>query len=260
VTTQNAPAVAEICARLDGIPLAIELAAARVRVLPPEQLLARLDDRFRLLTGGSRTALQRHQTLQATVDWSYDLLTEPEQALFAALGVFAGGWTLDAAEAVGPAIGIASQEVLELLTHLADKSLVTVDQQPDGTARFRLLETLRQYARQKLVARGATAPVRRHHAAFYLALVEASEPQLFGPETVRWRHRLGAEQDNLRTALDWCVAGQEVEQGLRLASGLAVALRPWQTFGSLSEWHAYFCTLFDLPAEGLPSAVRATAS
>jgi predicted ATPase len=136
LTEENAAAVARVCARLDGIPLAIELAAARVRVLPPRQLLARLDDRFRLLTGGSRTALERHQTLQATVDWSYALLAQPERAVFARLAVFAGGWTLEAAEAVCAGDGIEAVEVLDLLTRLADRSLVVVEEQPDGTARY----------------------------------------------------------------------------------------------------------------------------
>jgi non-specific serine/threonine protein kinase len=180
VTNANAPAVAEICRRLDGIPLAIELAAARVRVLPVEQLLARLQDRFRLLTGGSRTALERHQTLQAAVDWSYDLLNEQEKALFERLSVFAGGWTLEAAEAVcaddggverselkvegegiAPAQGssfhvqLPLDDVLDLLTRLVDKSLVVVEDQPGGSARYRLLETLRQYAGRRLAASGA---------------------------------------------------------------------------------------------------------
>ena len=185
VTDQNAPAVAQVCARLDGLPLALELAAARVRVLPVEQLLARLADRFRLLTGGSRTAVERHQTLRAAVAWSYDLLAEPERALFDRLSVFAGGWTLEAAEAVGAdgaADGLAASEVLDLLTRLVDTSLVVAEPHPDGTARFRLLETLRQYGRQQLAGRGATAEaaVRERHAAYFLALAEAAVVGLEG--------------------------------------------------------------------------------
>jgi predicted ATPase len=180
LTNQDAPAVAQVCARLDGIPLAIELAAARVRVLPSRQLLARLEDRFRLLTGGSRIALERHQTLQAAADWNYDLLTDHEKHLFKRLSDFAGGWTLEAAEAVGADPGGAEGlggagiefpgEVLDRLTRLVDTSLVVVDAQPDGEARYRLLETLRQYAWERLAASGAAAPVGRRHAEYYLAL------------------------------------------------------------------------------------------
>jgi predicted ATPase len=165
VTSQNATAVAAICRRLDGIPLALELAAPKVRALPPEQLLGRLEDRFRLLTGGSRTALARHQTLRAAVDWSHDLLTDQERRLFARLAAFAGGWTLEAAEAVGAGDGIEADAVLDLLIRLVDKSLVVADEQPDGAARYRLLETLHQYARQRLTAGGEADAVRGRHAA-----------------------------------------------------------------------------------------------
>ena len=166
LTAASGAAVAQVCARLDGIPLAIELAAARVRVLPPRQLLARLDDRFRLLTGGSRTALPRQQTLRATVEWSYALLDDAERRLFARLAVFAGGFPLEAAEAVGAdtdGVGIAPPEVLELLTRLVDGSLVEAEAQPDGTARFRLLETLREYARERLAASGEAAALHERH-------------------------------------------------------------------------------------------------
>src|SRR5439155_8972105 len=141
----NAPAVAQVCYRLDGIPLAIELAAARMKVLAVAQIAARLNDRFRLLTGGSRTALPRHQTLRAAIDWSYDLLSDPERVLLRRLSVFAGGWSLDAAEAVCHGEGIEDWEVLDLLTALVEKSLVQYEEQ-EGTARYRLLETVRQYS------------------------------------------------------------------------------------------------------------------
>ncbi|MGH2352814.1 MAG: ATP-binding protein, partial [Chloroflexota bacterium] len=220
VTNQNALAVVQVCARLDGIPLAIELAAARVRVLPVEQLLVRLEDRFRLLSGGSRTALERHQTLRAAVDWSYDLLTEPENAVFARLAVFAGGFTLDAAEAVCAGDGIEAVEVLDLLTHLVDKSLAVVDEQPDGTARYRLLETLRHYAREKLAAREEADTVRAQHATHYLALAEQADPELRGPRGAGWLDRLRRDLDNMREALAWAEAGGEAELGLRLAAAL----------------------------------------
>ena len=185
VTDRNAPAVAQVCARLDGIPLAIELAAARVRVLPVEQLLGRLDDRFRLLTGGSRTAPARQQTLRATIAWSHDLLPASERRLFARLAVFAGGFSLEAAEAVGAGDGIEGAEVLDLLTRLVDQSLVLAEAPPDGEARYRLLETLRAYAREALEASGGAGAVRARHARFFLALAEATAPASAGP-TKRW--------------------------------------------------------------------------
>ena len=180
LTAANAPAVAEVCRRLDGIPLALELAAARVRVLTPEQLAARLGDRFRLLTGGGRTALRRQQTLQATVDWSHDLLAEPERALFRRLAVFpggaAGGFPLEAAEAVGAGDGagdpVAAADVLDLLTGLVDKSLVLAEAR-GAEERYRLLETLRQYAGERLLQAGEAAAVRDRHAAWCLALARA---------------------------------------------------------------------------------------
>jgi non-specific serine/threonine protein kinase len=220
VTPQNAAAVAQLCHRLDGIPLALELAAARVRVLPVAQLLGRLEDRFRLLTGGSRTAVPRHQTLRAAVDWSYALLTPDEQTLLRRLAVFAGGWTLEAAEAVGSGGGIEPAAVLELLTRLVDQSLVVVEEQPDGTARYRLLETLRQYAREKLAAGGAAAGVRGRHAAFFLSLAGAAEPELRGVHAAAWIDRLERELDNLRGALEWAAATGAAELGLRLAGAL----------------------------------------
>src|SRR5206468_1494043 len=146
---QNAPAVAQVCQRLDGIPLAIELAAVRVKALPVEQIAQRLDDRFRLLAGGSRTALPRQQTLRALIDWSYDLLSEPERMLLRRLSVFAGGWTLEAAEAVGSGAGIVEWEVLDLLTALVEKSLAQYETR-EGTAWYRLLETVQEYSREKL--------------------------------------------------------------------------------------------------------------
>ena len=179
LTAANAPAVAEVCRRLDGIPLALELAAARVRVLTPEQLAARLGDRFRLLTGGGRTALRRQQTLQATVDWSHDLLAEPERALFRRLAVFpggaAGGFPLEAAEAVGagdPGDPVAPDAVLDLLTGLVDKSLVLADA-GGAEERYRLLETLRQYAGERLLQAGEAAAVRDRHRDWCLALARA---------------------------------------------------------------------------------------
>src|SRR5262245_39588833 len=218
LTRESAPAVVSVCALLDGIPLALELAAARVRALSVDQLLARLTDRFRLLTGGSRTALERHQTLRAAVDWSHALLTAPERVLFRRLAVFAGGWTLEAAEAVGPAPdgpagGLAREDVLDLLTRLVDQSLVDVVAEAPGAgpARYRLLETLRQYAQHKLVEAEEVAAVRGRHAAHYLALAEQAQPALHGPEQLVWLDRLEEEHANLRGALAWLV--EQAERG-----------------------------------------------
>lgn len=158
-TNQNAPAVAQVCHRLDGIPLAIELAAVRVKALPVDQIAKRLDDCFRLLTGGSRTALPRQQTLRATIDWSYNLLSEQEKKLLRRLSVFVEGWTLEGAEAACSGEGIEDWEVLDLLTQLVNKSLVAYEERDEG-ARYRLLETVRQYARDKLLESGEGADLR----------------------------------------------------------------------------------------------------
>jgi non-specific serine/threonine protein kinase len=208
------------------------LAAARVRALSVDQLLGRLGDRFRLLTGGSRTALARHQTLRATVDWSHALLTGPERVLFRRLAVFAGGWTLEAAEAVGPdpAGGPggdpARDDVLDLLTRLVDKSLVLAEAPAAGPARYRLLETLRQYAQHKLAEAAEGAAVRGRHAAHYLALAERAAPALYGPQQLAWLDRLEEEHANVREALAWLTERgaqgepQAAEAALRLGAAL----------------------------------------
>jgi predicted ATPase/class 3 adenylate cyclase len=217
LTAANAPLVAQVCHRLDGIPLAIELAAARVRSLPVEQIAARLDDRFRLLTGGDRTALPRQQTLRALMDWSYDLLNAQEKLLLHRLSVFAGGWTLETAEQVCGGEGIEAWEVLDVLTGLVDKSMVAYEALAQAR-RYRLLETVRQYASDKLRAPGDEARIRSRHLDCFLRLAEQIEPELHGPEQLRWLDFLEQEHDNLRTALDWSQAqDEEREKGLRLA-------------------------------------------
>ncbi len=173
LTGSSASAIAQICSRLDGIPLAIELAAARTRLLSVDQIAARLDDRFKLLTGGSRTALPRQQTLRALIDWSYDMLSLEERALLRRLSVFAGGWTFEAAEYVCP-----NHDVLELLAQLVNKSLVVVDNAGGESTRYRLLETIRQYARDKLLDAGEAFEVRNIHAGYFLQIAETAEPQL----------------------------------------------------------------------------------
>jgi predicted ATPase/class 3 adenylate cyclase len=219
LTQLNALPVAQICHRLDGIPLAIELAVARVKMMRVEQVAERLDDRFRLLTGGSRTALPRHQTLRALIDWSYDLLSESERTLMSRLSVFAGGWTLDAAEAVCAADDLSQYDVLDLLTQLVNKSLVVPDRESGTEARYRLLETIRQYARERLVEAGGGDKVRERHLEYYLDLSEQAEPHLRGPDQVSWLDRLEKEVDNLRAALEWAME-TNVSAALRIASAL----------------------------------------
>jgi predicted ATPase/class 3 adenylate cyclase len=220
LTSSNAPAVAQVCHRLDGIPLALELAAARVKVLAVEQIAARLDDRFRLLTGGSRTALPRHQTLRAAMDWSYDLLAQNERAVLRRLSVFAGGCTLEAAEAVCSGDGVDASEVLDLLTQLVDKSLVVMETRGEE-ARYRLLETVRQYARDRLLASGEAPEVRTRHRAWYLDLAERAETRIHGPEETMWLDRLEEEHDNLRAALGWSSTEEkDTEIRLRLVAAL----------------------------------------
>jgi predicted ATPase/class 3 adenylate cyclase len=233
VAPRNAGPVAQLCHRLDGIPLAIELAAARVRALPVEQISARLDDCFRLLTGGSRTALPRQQTLRATIDWSYNLLSEEERRLLRRLSVFVGGWTLEAAEAVCSGAGIEPWEVLELLTRLVDQSVVLYEERSgaggaEGTlwgpdpGRYRLLETVRQYAGERLQGAEDANAVRSRHQDFFLRLAEEAEPALRGPDQDAWLGLLETEHDNLQAALRWSheEAGKG-DAGLRVAVALS---------------------------------------
>jgi predicted ATPase/DNA-binding CsgD family transcriptional regulator len=220
LTDDNAPTVADVCQQLDGIPLAIELAAARTRVLAVEQIAARLGDRFRLLTGGSPSALSRHQTLRATMDWSDGLLAETERILLRRLSVFAGGWTLDAAEAICCGGGVEDTDVLDLLTHLVDNSLIVVETQ-GGQMRYRLLETVRQYGQEKLRDAAEAADLRRRHRDWYLDLAELADVKLRGPEEDPWLKRLETEHDNLRAAIQWSKAEQDgAESELRLARAL----------------------------------------
>jgi predicted ATPase/DNA-binding XRE family transcriptional regulator len=213
LTPHNAPAVARVCQRLDGMPLAIELAAMRVRVMSVQELAARLDDRFRVLTSGNRTAQPRHRTLRALIDWSFDLLAEDEQALLRRLSVFAGGWTLEAAERMGE-----REMVLDLLTHLVNKSLVVVDEH-DDTTRYRLLETIGAYAREKLVQASEEHDAWTQHLDYYLWLVEQAAPHLSGLYRNAWYARLEAEHANLRAALEWATR-HDRQMALRLIANL----------------------------------------
>ena len=209
LTRTNAAAVAAICRRLDGLPLAIELAAVWIRTLSPTSLLARLDRALPLLADGPRDLPERQRTMQRTIRWSYDLLEPRQQGLFRRLAIFAGGWTLEAAEAVGPGAEGSPEDVLGLLSGLVEQSLVAVE--PGDEARYRLLEPVRQYARQLLDESGQAEEARARHAAFYVALAAVALPQLKGPEQVAWLGRLEAEHDNVRAAMEWLLARGDTE-------------------------------------------------
>jgi non-specific serine/threonine protein kinase len=228
LTPAGAPAVLQICRRLDGIPLALELAAARARVLSVEQILARLDDRFRLLTGGSRSALPRQQTLRATIQWSYDMLAEREQEFFRRLAVFAGGWSLEGAIAVVEA-DADEFEVLDLLALLVDKSLAVVDRSGGDGARYHFLESVRQFSLERLRETDEEPALRERHLTHFLALAESAESQLMGPQQAQWFARLDADGENLLAALSASrdLAGGPL-RGLRLAGSVA---RFWSARG-----------------------------
>jgi non-specific serine/threonine protein kinase len=253
---RNAATVARICTQLGGLPLALELAAARTRALPVEQLALQIGDIFRLLVGGQRTAPARQKTLRAAFDWSHALLTHDEQAVFRRLAVFAGGFELDAAEAVCEGDEVAASQVLQLLTQLVDKSLVVAEER-GGTAWYRLLEPLRQYALERLRAAGEEEATRRRHADLYLALAEAADPRLLRSGLGEWFDRLERNLDNLRAALEWSRAAPERhELGLRLAG---VLFRFWDGRGSVSEGRRWLAELLAAPHPASPTLGRARA-
>jgi predicted ATPase len=273
LTDESAPMVAEICYRLDGLPLAIELAAARIKLLAPQALLGQFGDRLRLLTGGARDLPARQQTLRATIDWSYHLLDVSEQTLFRRLSVFAGGCSLEAVEAVclgvgswGLGVGIASPApnsqpltpVLDAVAALVDKSLVRQEAGADGAPRFTMLETIREYALERLVASGEEVPLRQRHALYYLTLAERAEPLLRGAEQLVWVHRLQAEYDNLRAVLAWSqVVANNAGVGLRLAA--ALWLFWWQFAGHLSEGREQLTRMLAQAEATAPTAAHARA-
>ena len=228
LTPENAQAVAEVCRKLDGMPLAIELAAARVAMLSVEQISERLEDPLRLLSAGDRTAEPRQRTLRATLEWSHELLSEPERLVFRRLSIFAGGWTLEAAEAVCAGEGLEEEDVLELLSRLGDKSLVVAEVGSEDAVRYRMLEPVRQYAWKLLEDSGEAEQVRERHATYYLELAEEAEPELKGARQGEWLGRLEREHGKLRTALGWSIEGGDADLGLRLAGALE---RLWWTRG-----------------------------
>jgi predicted ATPase/DNA-binding SARP family transcriptional activator len=280
LTDDNAAAIAQVCRRLDGIPLAIELAAARVRALNSEQIAARLDDRFRLLIGGSRTALPRQQTLLATIDWSYGLLTEPERMLLRRLSVFVDGWTLEAVEEVvssewqeADSRGASNSsseashplatshlpraDILDTLSHLVDKSLVVADGAGAAeAARYHLLETMRQYAREKLLESNETNAIRDRHLSFFLRLAEEAEPHLTGPAQATWFARLERDYANLRAALEWSLQEVDASRGMRLATALATL---WHVRGPATEGVDWLVRAVSRLEAAAPSLVRAKA-
>ena len=262
VNNDNAPAVAEICVRLDGLPLAIELAAARIKLLPPQAMLARLGRRLELLRGGARDVPDRHQTLRHAIAWSYDLLEASEQVLFRRLAVFAGGCTLEAAEVVCQAVDDSaagpgqSLEVLDGVVSLVDKSLLHQEEQASGEPRFGMLETIREYGLECLTASGEEHAIRRAHADYYLALVEAAEPALTGPEQATWLDRLETEHDNLRAALRWAEESGETGIGLRLAGALC---QFWLGRSYLSEGRERLTRLLLLAGAFAGTTARAKA-
>ena len=265
LTTENAPAVAAICRRLDGLPLALELAAARSKILSPAALLARLDTRLSLLTYGAGDLPAHQQTLRDTITWSYNLLDPATQELFCCLAVFAGGCTLAAAEAIcAPANGTAGQvllhpapvppaEVLEGIAQLVDQSLLQRTDDPTGETRFTMLETIHEYAEERLRESTDAAEVRERHATYYLALAEAADRAWSGPEQMEWAERLEVEHDNLRAALDWAEETGRRETGARLAGALA---RFWATHGFLDEARRRLAWALQ-PGSTLPAPLRA---
>jgi predicted ATPase len=265
LTADNAQAIAEICRRLDGLPLALELAAARSNVLPPEALLARLEHRLPLLTHGARDVPERQQTLRNTIAWSYDLLDEGDKALFRRLSVFSGGFTLEAVEAVCvfDAVSTASSAqadegaALEQLAQLLDKSLVQPQQDTGGEPRFTMLETIHEYATEQLVASGEAAAVQQRHAAYFLRVALEADPQMHSPEREGWMERLDREEANLRAALAWSKADRNaVQTGLRLVGALVFY---WFLRGSIREGRTWLEAMLERTDGTDRSAARGEA-
>jgi predicted ATPase/class 3 adenylate cyclase len=258
----NAEQIVEICRRLDAIPLAIELASARVTSMSPAEIAALLDERFRLLTGGRRRGVERHHTLRATVEWSYSLLDERERVVFDRLGVFAGSFDADAATAVASGDEFAAWDVRDALDDLAAKSMVVMDDGPDASTRFRLLETLRQYALERLDDSVQTEEHRRRHAEHYAAFAEAAGPGLRGPDEAVWAPRFDAELDNLRAAVAWALdaeAPADAELGIRIIAAL-IRQDDYRPSSGLGEWAEAARARAESSAPGRRTAVLAIAA
>jgi predicted ATPase/class 3 adenylate cyclase len=257
VDKRNAPAIAQICWRLDGIPLAIELAAARARVLSAEQIASRLDDRFRLLTGGNRSVLPHQQTLRTLIDWSYDLLSEAERVLFRRLGAFGGGRTIDGIEAVCTGDGVDKFDAIDLLQQLVDKSLLAVESDPDLGDRYTMIESVWQYAQDKLRESGESETLQNRHLDYFLALAEEARPGLEGPDVSAWLERVDTERGNFRLAFDWAVRTPEnAGKGLVLAGSL---VRYFEIRGNLVEARKVFDRVLAAPGAQGSGLARAAA-
>lgn len=258
ITPESLLAIAEICTRLDGLPLAIELAAARIKILSPQMMLARLEHRLPLLTEGARDLPARQQTLRSAIDWSYNLLDESARTLFRRLSVFVGGWTLEAAEAVCKSDDDPGIDVLDGLESLVDNSLLTQIEEPSGEPRFRMLETIREYALERLAASPREGEeMRQRHAEYYLALAEVAEDKLRSAERVAWLDRLEGEHDNLRAALEWStVKNDRTEIGLGIAGAL---LWFWHTRGYATEGRGWLKRLLTLNGVASGTTARAKA-
>lgn len=252
-------AIADICHRLDGLPLAIELAAARVNVLSVDQINIRLNDRFRLLTGGSRTSLPRHRTLEGTVAWSYDLLSATERQVLCELSVFPSGWSLEASEEVCSGDCVERRDVLDLLSHLVNRSLVVVESDSRGEPRYRCLETVRQYGRDRLRESAGSNRVRNRHLGFFFDLAKRAEPELMGLRQAAWLKQLHLEHDNLRAALDWCLLPAQLSEQPDRAADFATALSWfWVKRGLFTEGRQWLDRVVDMAPESSP-ALRARA-
>jgi predicted ATPase/class 3 adenylate cyclase len=249
VTNESAPSVAEICARLDGLPLAIELAAARIRILAPQKLLQRLSNRLRFLKGGARDLPTRQQTLRGTIDWSYDLLTEEEKMLFWRLSVFSGGRTLEAIEEICDPEG--DIDALEGAESLLEKSLLRREEEGGGEVRFTMLETIQEYAHEKLEESGEAEQIERAHAEYFLTLAEEANAQLRGPDQLEWLRRLEADHGNMRTALEWALRSEQAEITLGLGGSLWWF---WFVRGHYSEGRRWLEEALAMDGRGSPQA------
>jgi predicted ATPase/class 3 adenylate cyclase len=247
ITNESAPAVAEICVRLDGLPLAIELAAARIKMLPPKAMLQRLSSRLKLLTGGARDLPERQRTLRGAIEWSHALLDEGEQVLFARLAVFSGGRTLEAIEAICDAEGDLPVDAFEGISSLLDKSLLRQEEGPNEEPRFVMLETIHEFAREKLGESPEAEEIKRVHAEYFLTLVEEAYPELRGPDQLEWLERLEAEHDNTRAALSWALEHKEVEVALRMGGALSWF---WEVRGHHSEGRRWLEEVLGLDGRG----------
>ncbi|HET9909755.1 MAG TPA: tetratricopeptide repeat protein, partial [Anaerolineales bacterium] len=252
LTEANASAVAQICQRLDGIALAIELAASRVKLLKVEQIASRLDDAFRLLTGGSRTALPRQQTLRALIDWSYNLLSEEEKTALLRLSVFVGGWTLEAAEHV-----CDNSNMLDLLTHLVDKSLVVVDLEQGDEPRYYFLETIRQYTREKLFDSNEMKATRQRHLTYFLAFAEMKGTETQGRDQITALKKLDDEYENIHEAMDWAIETGQMEEATQIT--VALAWLYWWSRGLTEEAYEKINLILDHPATTKEKLFRAVA-